>query len=458
MLVKKTLKNLLYLMTGAQILLGLGWMFFQFEILPAFSMSEELMQMSRTWVIDEYTGVGYPVVLFFANLLESYFKIPFYQWVYVLQLGMAFFSGKFLLSKLFQEKGWKFKTIWGSFYIMSIPMIMQCHMAILPFSFTLSAIFFAIGFIIQIVNSEYFFKDFIFLGISIGISILFFPDIFWLYLFLSFLLGCYLFFQSKNWKKVVLFLLVAGFFLGSGKTVNVLVQEPGSLGKIQKSVSATLLGRVVWPYFDLDYYFWPWQVKDCVLQEEAWSISCYPERVSGVFGPAMEEKYGKKEASGFYMEMVQSCFNVRTRQIVGEIKRDFLAYTCPQISLLRQLKGDGVSLNAYNYKQMQRANPMLTKVYMKYFFASFVFLFILSIFLILYQRIKGKRTYRLCEKAGMIFILLSGMWQIIYCTLGTAGTMDYKNALFVVSIYGILILGGLESVRKKGETNGQKNG
>lgn len=438
MLIKKTIRILWYLLSGCQILLGILWMLWNFGRLSQFALTGELMEISHTWILDEYTGIGYPAILFVCSWLQEWIKLPFYVWIYGIQLILAFCSGCYLLSVVFHKERQSFDTIWGSLYLMTIPMIVQCHLAVLPFSLALSCLYILLGSCLQALDCQEMFgcRRAILLGFSMTGLVLLMPDYIWLLLLLGTVAVCVLLFREK--RRAVCLLLVFILSLGTGSGANALVQVPGSRGNIQKSISSMILSRVVWPYFDMDYYFWPVEIKEVMTQEMAWTVSCNAERVKDYFGPLVEERYGRRQASQLYLQMAKACFEVRTKDIVKQAAADLAVNACPQLSAGLQLRGVGTGLNAYNYNQMKEANSVLAKYYVNYSLNSFGVLLLLSGIGLIFNKVKK-------EKSGIwrpaLWIMgIAALWQVFYGTLAGAGMMDWKNVLFVAAFYGICIL------------------
>ncbi len=457
MLVKKTLKILLWLIAGVQIVLGLIWMACAFRQFPQFALSAELVEASRTWVLDEYIGIGYPILIRIGTVLESWLKVPFSFWIYCLQITLAFFSGCYLFSTIFCQKMWKFESICGSLYLMTIPMAAQCHMAVLPFSLALSLLFWIVGILIKAADEN---ED-LRLGklgcffVLLVLLPLILPETFWTAVVLgtAAVIGIGVF--GRNKRKVLCLLAVMLLALSTGFTLNQVLQVPGSRGNIQKSVSSAVLSRVVWPYFDMDYYFWPAEIKEVMSEDMAWTVSCNPERVKDLFGPVVEERYGRKHAAQLYLQMAKASFEVRTKDITKQIGLDLAAYACPQISVNLQLDGVGTGLNAYNYNQMKEVQPILTKYYVNYSLHSFVFALFLSCVCFGYRKAKKEKYRKRPTGIWVLLLAVPALWQIVYYTFTSAGMIDYKNVLFVAAGYGIWIVYGMAAMKEKGDYDGQ---
>lgn len=463
MLRKKTFKYLLLLITGAQIVLGLLWMAGNFGRLPQFSLTEELVEISRTWVLDEYTGGVYPALIAGSRALERWFHVPFFIWLYLLQLLLAFASGTFLLSSLWGQKLRRFENVWGSLYLMTIPMTAQLHLSVLPYSLSLSLFFFLTGILKRMTEEngdeakgrKRLFKPAALTAAWIML-ILLLPETFFMTAVLGITAaGIALVRKKKRCAQALATVLVLS--LGIGGAANAMVQQPGSRGQIQKSIGSVLLSRVVWPYFDMDYYFWPPEIKEVMSEDMAWTVSCNAERVKDLFGPAVEEAYGRKKAEELYLQMAKAGFTVRTKDVVKQIAADLGFYACPQVGVNLQLDGVGNGLNAYNYNQMKEARPLLTKYYVNYSLNSFGIVMLLGIAGWIYLKCRKKIQGRGLHISSVLLLGLPAVWQALYAALFCAGMTEYKNAWFVTAVYGIWILFWIRRLEdtKKGDYNGQ---
>lgn len=466
MLIKKTLKYLLFLVTGLQIVLGLIWMGANLGHFLQFSLTEEMIEISRTWILDEYAGAGYPALIFAGRILEDLLSVPFYIWLYVVQAVLAFGSGCFLLASLFGKKRTRFEVIWGSLYLMTIPMTAQLHFSVLPFSAALSLSFVLIGCLKRMTGQEEGHRRqkvqwAVCTAVVWILLLLMLPETFWMTAVLG-AVAAGIAFSKKRVKSAAVLAAVLVLSLGIGGGVNAWTQEPGSRGNMQKSISSIAMSRVVWPYFDMDYYFWPIEIKEVMSEDMAWTVSCYAERIRDLFGPAVEEFHGQERAAYLYREMVKICFDVRTKDVVKQIFEDFMFYACPQISVNLQLDGVGAGLNAYNYYQMKDANPVLTKYYVNYSLNSFPIALFLGLvcfgYRLLYFKNRRAAEHRKIEVSSILLLAVPAVWQLFYSTFTTAGMVEYKNAWFITAVYGMMIVYWLWAIwdgKEEGDYDGQ---
>ena len=106
----------IYICMGLQIVFGLGWVLCNFTKLPGFGEGIELLNMSETLVVDEYTGFLFPLLLRGLQSFFSWIRIPVWSFLYVIQLVVAgiaydYFLGKVIYSKSGKEKA--VRSVWS---------------------------------------------------------------------------------------------------------------------------------------------------------------------------------------------------------------------------------------------------------------------------------------------------------------------------------------------------------
>ena len=132
------LKGILFIGISIQTILGIVWMCCNFANIPSFGDSLFYFQVSETLKCDEYTGILYPLILRLTGAHQSI--------VYLLQLAAACGAAdRFLRSFGRMKKGWR---IWGCLGLLTMPVVMQCHMALLPCSFVSSLMLLALTWLI----------------------------------------------------------------------------------------------------------------------------------------------------------------------------------------------------------------------------------------------------------------------------------------------------------------------
>ena len=88
--ISKTIRSLLLIGMGVQIILGLIWIGGN---ITSGCLAEETViyeKAAETMVMDEYVGVLYPLLIRFSQIIMGIMGLPYESFLYMLQLGVAF--------------------------------------------------------------------------------------------------------------------------------------------------------------------------------------------------------------------------------------------------------------------------------------------------------------------------------------------------------------------------------
>lgn len=463
--VRKIIYIMIFALMGVQIALGSVWICANFCGFQEFSESRELLEISHTWVLDEYVGIGYPFLITAARVLENLTGISYTMYLYAIQLISAFWAGVYFLGKGVIEDGWqdlrKRRVIcYGSVYFMTIPMLAQIHLAVLPFSLAFS------GYTVMLAECAAIRREpekntgsrAAVIGICWFCCALLIPDYGWF----GGILAAAAMISVMCRRKKICFPFLLSFVLTVVLIITAagVTQEPGSRGKIQKSLGAAALSRFVWPNFDRNNFFWDTCIKEVFDLDKMTEISHEPEKVATVFGPGLENAYGKERAEELYLQMAQISLELRTRETVYDICRDAAAYICPQLSVQYQLAGKGVSYTGWNYNRMGRTAPHLTKYYVQYALKSFNIAVVLAIASLIWNRISAvrKRGKKQVIHFGSCVMpaVLSAFMFILWYTMSRGGMQDYRNVPVICMLWAALIIKGWEALKPEYEESEKK--
>ncbi|MBE5867402.1 MAG: hypothetical protein E7293_00360 [Lachnospiraceae bacterium] len=444
--IKKSISGLFVIGMGVQFLLGLCWAFSHFLQMPEFERTTEYIRASENLVIDEYMGILYPLFIAGAKGLEQLLGIPFYCFLYLLQIGAGVSASCFFVYSCRKEKKKVFclSNLAAAVFLMTVPMVLQCYMAVLPEAFCLSGSLVMLGLCIGVLKRErpMDLQFFLMLGLLWCGMALFQPDYLWLagLPVLWMLVVCGI--RKGIFVRALLISLGALLLILGVRGFTV---QPGSYGKIQRSLGATMVSRMVWPNFYTTYFFWPEEIKQVMSQDQALSISLHADQVQNVFGPMVEKAYGKQAANGYYWDMAVGCLQVRTKEILVSVSQDLGDYLCVPWSLLEQLQGSGRSYSGWNYARMQEGSPTLTKWYVYYS----LWMFRIGIFLCLgigvrrlIPALQRKERGRLRPRAWVCLVGCFLLGTVIWYTMSAAGMMDYLHVSVVSMLwYAFLLVG-----------------
>lgn len=429
-----------------QIVMGLIWMLCNFTGFQEFGESYFYVEISKNFLCDEYTGILYPVFLLFARGVEGLIHIPYYYVMYLVQLAIALYAAHFFLQAVHPSS--KFWNIWGSLAIITLPMAMQSHLAILPKSLTCSFLLTELGFV-RLALRE---------GEPLGSGHLMRVLPFWLltallepqYLYLGaipvgllFLYGLVRF-GKKNPRQLLYNCILIAAFAGIIMGMNDLTQVEGEYGRVRQSFSASMLSRCSWTTMFKRREAWPEELRVYVDDDIMWQTSFYADNISGVLEPYLEEKLGIEDSQQVFREIAESAWNLFRPQILHEMAWDVFGYSFSPIAAKMFLDGRGyASYCTRNYDIMRQKTPVLTKYYFNYgcwWFGAGLALAAAAQLLVWCRRmLEGK----LFEKRGsmgrklffLIVCIMTGGVTVVWYTMQGAAMMDYKHTTAIVSLW-----------------------
>lgn len=386
--------------------------------------------------------------------------------MYLLQLGVAAFADWRILKAIRHEGVWW--RVWGTLVLLTFPMAMQCHLALVPWSLIGSLLLLEWSFAIELLQiREDCSRRLSFAGLLLCWPLLavLLPEYRLLGSIpavLTVLLHLGQSFRRKNsraqnsrkeaarrkgfWEKggpgweLVLTLAAAGLALGAGTAART------ASGIEDRSLSFALVCRTVWPSILSDWYGWPDAVQQ-VVQEDVLEISFAPGNMDRMLKPLMEESFGEEQAKVYYRNMAENSWVHRKAAILSHVRWDVAGYAAAPLILERQLAGASYdSCSGRNYEIMRNHAPVWTRLYVAYscrwFGCALVTALLLSLTLIIGKPSSG-RALGFPWKNSRRGIFVSGLSAgavVLWYTLQGAGIMDYRKSFAVSSIWLIWAL------------------
>ncbi len=430
-IVAKTIEYIFYGITLVQVAFGLVWAFNQFPHMQNWQESYEYLDISRTWIMDEYVSFLYPLLLKLCTGIESVIGIPFYVPVYVIQLAAVILASWLFIRKTLKLE--KSRALWAVGYLTSFPILLQFHMSVRTQSLEVSGILMLITF---------FETNLIGAAIMTLLLIWLNPDMALIVAaaWLVYLIGELIKARKEkkasgiaiDWKGLLVKCVAFVMALVVGLSVNGLVQTPGSRGRIQKTFWAAAFQRVVTEYFSKSYAIWNEEVRSTYTIEEAMEMAKRSDNMMYVVGPALEADWGRERANELYKQMTVDCLRVRTRDIVYQIRDDLVDSILMPFSILWQDNGERLSQTGWNYGRMRENVPGVTMYYLKFsVYALLVSLVCGLTFLVTRKKVVKHYTY----------MLVAALVQCIQNVLNTGNRVNYGMQLLVVVWWcGIAIL------------------
>ena len=446
--------GVLFIGFSIQIVLGLCWMAGNFPGGQQFGESALYVEISKNLICDEYEGILYPVLILIARGIEDFFRIPYRYILYLLQLCLAFAAA----FRILQSAGGKGKalTVWGSLALLTFPMAMQCHLAVLPYSLTGSFLLLELSFTFDILRQ----------GGELRSRQLIKVLAFWLlaalmqpvYLYLGAIpvIFLFLFGVTKSWrankKKILYNGIMILAFVGMICGVQDLTQVEGYYGRVHKSLNACLMSRCAWLYVENGYEFWPQEAKEIVPREQVVQISYYADNMERILAKPLEDAVGVERAGEIFGEIAGLAWQHHKVRILHNAAWDVVGYTFAPVVLQRQLTGKAYdSYSGGNYDMMRAATPKLTEYYLNYscwwFAAGLGVAAAVGLAVVIKAFYEAwRRTSRITFHGGKVLSVLiclftSGGMVLLYSLRG-AGMMDYKKSVAVTLLW---LLGALLS-------------
>lgn len=378
-----------------------------------------------------------------------------YPAVYALQLLAALGAGFRLLRRL--GKG-NWAALWGSLVLLTLPMAMQCHLALLPYSLVCSTGLLQLSFCC----GQFFLRDLAGSCACYLVQVLLLPEYFFL-----------------GMVPVAVMLLVrlpmvlserkaqngdrktdakagrqrGGLLMGSLLTAALFVLAAGGAYTIEHAAAKTaaendisgnkisgnfisciewtLAKRVCWPTLWVDSDGMPDRILEAA-GDVLWESNYYPENMDRYFKPALEAALSPEEAKPLLREMIVQAWEMHYPMIVRQVGWDVLGYWMTPVILPLQLSGDAYeSHSGRNYEVMRNETPALTRRYVEYGCQWFAAALVLTLALAAARFWAGEKPYGRREGVLLAAALLFSGCSILWYTLQGAGVMDYKYTIFV---------------------------
>lgn len=421
---KRIIAYLLFIFMGIQIIFGVVYVVTNLTVIQDFPES-----------------FSFPLPIGILYLFQAAFS----------GLSIWYVLGKFGLSEKKVLRG--FITA----FLLTVPFLLQLHMAALRWSVSLSLFLFMTGLAIETGRTGLNRQKIVLLGSIYFIYGLLCPDGIWLGGVLLFAVPVFfrgeggqesdrkpvpprrerLSEDSRKWKLPYagLVLAAACLIFAANLGLNKVMPEKREYYRYN-TVSYAALQRFVWPNFGTHYYFWSDEVKEVLSLEDAVEISHRVDAVERDFIPALEKRYGRERAKQLCMQMARSCLKYRTREITAEILTDLKDYLLVPFTIEGNLKGEGSSLTGWNYGRMKAHTPVLVKYYYQYAFLELPVLLLVSLLLRFLQR-------RNKVSAEWKLLLFSGIFYAAWYALKSNIPMDHKLVLPVLFIWYLAAAMGL---------------
>lgn len=431
-------RGVLFIGVSIQTVLGIVWMCCNFSHVPQYGETLFYMQVSRTLRCDEYTGILYPLFLWIVR--GNHYV------AYGIQLAAAYAVSHRFLGVFMPGGNWK--TVWGSLALVTIPVVLQCHMAVLPCSFAASLMLLELSLLAEAVRE----KEKRTLGRLAGLSFcwlllaLLLPEYLYLGAVPAVLFYLFILLRPQKGNKRIKYygLLLIAVFAGMATGVNSLTQTEGAWGRLRKTPLMTLTQRVAWSNLLQDQEIWPEEMQDYVEEGIIWGTAQYADDMDNRFFPAVEQAVSDRVITGqqaeeFYLTMTRVAWSRHKTAVIKEILWDMLGYAASPAFLQLFLMGRGYDTGIRNYDFFLEHTPGLSKFCMDYGSWWFCMAAGLTAALqglqLLYRSLydkgdRGKGTVR-----TVLCCLVTVGVMILWYTAGGAGLLDYKKTAVITELW-----------------------
>lgn len=418
-------KNIFFTGFTVQIGLGLFWMAVNFAKIQDFTPVD--------------TGV-YPLLMQLAG--------KGYAVIYLLQLSAALYAGYRLLKNL--HAGGKGICLWGSLALMTLPMAMQCHMALLPYSFICSLTLLEISFAFEAAGEKDISGEKVLWGslACFAAQCLLWPKycipgaVLPLLLILRKLPGMF-----RKRERMFRGLLLAVCFLAvTAAAYGAEQKEEGSTDNTS-GWSWKLMKRICWPTIWVDRGYLQ-EESNTVSDTVIWFSAYYPSYMDVYLKPELDAM-SPEQAESVMRKMIRCAWRIHYPMVVRQIGWDVLGYSLTPVILPLQLTGDAYdSCSGRNYEIMRNEAPVLTKYYVKvscsWFAASLVLLIAGMAMRCIGRLTKMKKT----AVFPFLAVAFSAGVVVLFFTMQGSGIMDYKYTVWINQLWVVL---GIMAVAGKDE-------
>ena len=424
------LKGILFIGISVQIVMGIVWMCRNFSHVPQFEDSLFYMQVSRTLRCDEYTGILYPL---FLRLVRRNHYI-----VYGVQLTVAYIAAGRFLHVFLPGNGRK--LIWKSLAFVTIPVVMQCHLAMLPCSLAASLLLLELSLLAEAVRKveKRTLKKLAWLCLCWLALALLLPEYLYLGAAPVVLFGCCSWRQWGKQRRIKCYsFLLAAAFAGMILSVNSLTRTQGLYGRFQKTPLTTLTQRIAWSSLTKDFERWIDDMEDLISSKIIFDASNSADDMESSFFSVIEQAVAdqsitEQQAEEFYGTLIKTAWKWHRSVIVKQVLWDVAGYGASPTVLQLFLEGKGYdTYSNRNYDFFLEAAPRLSKLYMDYgswwFTAAAALTVVQQILQLSAGGLKGKKA----AAETVLCCLITAGAMILWYTIQGAGIQDYKKTAVI---------------------------
>jgi hypothetical protein len=423
--VSRVLSMVLRMGLTLQLALGIFWILGNFRTMQPYAGSYEYLEAAVSMRLDISKSFLYPLFLRVIMEFAAILHLNLFPFVYMMQLLFAWFSC-YMILKIFPLR---YPKVYACF-LCTIPMLLQCHMAVLPNSLALSLLLLLVSLALDKNQTEVKKRIsgiiiwFLLVLLVPAYGVIAFPVLLWI-----------------MWQRLI-------FVLGAfGLTIVLCMQIPA----VTLEMTKVALERVSWPILNKMYPYWSEEIWEIITPDEAQDIALIRGGISEELAPRLTEALGNQTAEKLMRQITKLNFDYHSREVSGQILQDGLSCIFPPMGLAWELSGRVyASAGGRNYEIMKAAAPGVTKVFVAYgniWFAIGGILMLLQVILFRTTLVGAKH-----EKSKRTFLLvLTGLPVLGYGLFTGGGMMDYKRVIFITWLWGLGMCTACEDLAWKGK-------
>ncbi len=438
-----------FILLSVQIITGCIWGICNFASLQDFSDTTGLLNMSESLNLKGDTGVIYPALLAVFRTLTLNIPVRYFEVMYILQLVLSFISWFIFAEKVLQINK-KLPKVWFALAVVTCPYAMQCHEAVLEYSFASSLLCLLISFLAGFMRewkedektpgTERALRD---------ISVL---SLFWLllsllrteYTFIGFIpVAIFLIMLLRKFKPAKKYMLtlplviVIAFYLIITMTDS-LFREGERLTPIDH-IERGMYYRVAWSEDIDEKYFWPAHVVTVVDEDTMIRTMNDPGLVTTDFTDAVADLLGRRGASKAMLSWAWDAFKDNKTAMTKDTLTELFGYVfTPAVT---EMKMSGIGFPGYslgNYSVMRRNAPVLTKYYFRFSSVLYCFMAALTAVYLLLIKPDHMKTF--------IPAFVTMCFASVVYTFSGNNVWDHRKALFATCMWAAAFAGCAVSI------------
>lgn len=446
-----------------QIILGILWMAQNIQATPLFGDSTEYLNLSYTFILDEYRPVLYPFIIRCIRYIGKHtymnFNILLYGFQTIISFGSIYFFVSIIdyimgLYKNADKKRYFFRAFF-TLYLMTIPMITFMNFTILTDSLATSMMILFLSALMLLFSVQRARYVYLLIIISVIAQSLLRADRLYSCILLTFICFLIKILKSSGVRKriIIAMLSVCLISVGAVKGIGHFTQTPGAYGRVQTSLDFILLDRIVWPNMTANYGHFSSEIQSYISWEEAQEFDSHNNKVMYQMAPLLQTRVGKDKAEQIYREMASVVFANQPQKVLTDIGEDVLAMIATPFSSYLNTKGRCNKADSWNIYCLSSETPELTVQYNSFYHYSFMSLLVIGILICIILKVEKQELQilklfrKLMPCFGMCIILT------LWFSLGDGAPPNDRYALIIYLSWSLVSLGFVGTWREWGMHN-----